>query len=53
MADAILNGRTPRANGYIALHVLEIMRGILDSAEHGVTMKIDSCPERPEPMMQL
>jgi predicted dehydrogenase len=53
MADAILNGRTPRASGSIALHVLEVMRGILDSAASGVTVKIDSCPERPAPMAQL
>lgn len=53
MADAILNGRTPRAGGILALHVLEIMRGILDSAASGATVKIESCPERPAPMMQL
>ncbi len=53
MADALLNSRTPRASGIIALHVLEIMRGILDSAELGVTVEIDSCPDRPAPMPQL
>jgi predicted dehydrogenase len=53
MADAILHCRTPRASGSIALHVLEVMRGILDSAASGVTVKIDSCPERPAPMAQL
>jgi predicted dehydrogenase len=52
MAGAILNGSTPRASGDIALHVLEIMSGILESTAHGVTVKIESRPERPAPMMQ-
>lgn len=50
MAKAICDGRAPRAGGDIALHVLEVMRGILESAAQSVTVKMESHPERPLPM---
>ena len=50
MADAIRTARAPRAGGGIALHVLKTMHGILESVARGVTVQIDSRPERPLPM---
>lgn len=52
-ADAILTGRAPRAGGAQGLHVLEILCGILESAASGAGVKIESNPERPEPMQAL
>jgi predicted dehydrogenase len=52
-ADAILTGRAPRAGGALGLHVLEILCGILESAASGASVRIESNPERPEPMAAL
>jgi predicted dehydrogenase len=53
MADAILTGRAPRAGGGLALHVLEVMCGILFSAASCTPVAIESRPARPEPMPLL
>lgn len=50
LAAAILEGRTPRANGDIALHVLEVMCAYLTSSESGKAVDIASQPERPARM---
>lgn len=43
-------GREPRADGALALHVLEIMTSLLASAESGCRIDIASTVERPEPL---
>lgn len=40
MAQAIAEGRQPRASGDRALHILAVMTGILDSAEQGKRLPI-------------
>ncbi len=50
MADAILRRREHRANGRNAFHVLDVMCSILDSAETGNTVEIQSPAERPAPL---
>ena len=42
MAYAIREGRAPRASGELAYHVLEVMMGILESADDGQFVSIDS-----------
>lgn len=49
MAKAILTGRSHRANGEMAYHVLEAMFGILDASEQGVHYTMQSTCERPQP----
>lgn len=49
MADALIRGeRTHKANGNLALHVLEIMEKIHTSGELHREMDLESCCERPE-----
>src|SRR5699024_7231831 len=48
MADAILNKRAHRANGQIALHVLEAMHGFHDSSENGTYYDMETSCEKPE-----
>ena len=50
MAYAIREGRQPRASGALAFHVLEVMAGILESAQTGEFQKIDSRCARPQPL---
>ncbi|MDP4162181.1 MAG: Gfo/Idh/MocA family oxidoreductase [Bacillota bacterium] len=47
MAKAIVSRVKPRANGDLALHVLEIMHGIHRSSETGMHYKMESTCERP------
>jgi predicted dehydrogenase len=47
MAKAIETGRSPRANGSMALHVLEVMHGIHRSSEQGSHYIMKSLCERP------
>lgn len=44
------DGRSPRASGHLALHVLEIMTALLQSAESGCRVAVSSTVERPEPV---
>ncbi len=51
MAAAIRESRPHRASGELSLHVLEVMQGLVHSAEHGSeTVTIDSRCERPAPL---
>ncbi|RYH11567.1 Gfo/Idh/MocA family protein [Tropicimonas sp. IMCC6043] len=50
MAAAIVEGRPHRANGALALHVLEVMEALLASAEQGAAVSILSTCDRPEPL---
>ncbi len=47
MAEAIRAGRPHRACGALALHVLEVMAGLIRSAEGAGVVTIESRPERP------
>jgi predicted dehydrogenase len=47
MAKAIRTGRTHRANGEMAFHVLDIMQSINDASESGKHMVLKSACERP------
>jgi predicted dehydrogenase len=51
MADAIMTGRKHRANEAVALHVVEIMEAILESARTGQRVHCQYPCLRPEPMV--
>jgi predicted dehydrogenase len=50
MAHAIRSSRPHRANGDLALHVLEVMEAFQKAAESGATIKINTKTERPAPL---
>jgi predicted dehydrogenase len=50
MADAIRTGRTHRANGELAFHVLDLMHTIHDASREGRHIEMTSSCERPEPL---
>ena len=50
MVEAICSGRRPRADATMALHVLEIIEGLLRSAERGMAYVLTSTCERPLPL---
>jgi hypothetical protein len=50
MAEAIAAGREHRANGELALHVLEVMQATLDAAAQRRTVDIETRVEKPLPM---
>jgi predicted dehydrogenase len=50
MAQAIEEGRPPRASGELALHALEAMEGIHLSSDQGKTYVMRTTSPRPEPM---
>jgi predicted dehydrogenase len=50
MARAIAEGRPHRANGEVALHVLEVMAKILQAATEKRAMEIQRLCARPEPL---
>jgi predicted dehydrogenase len=52
MAHAILSDRPHRANGDLALHVLEVMEAFGTAADTGQTVDITTKPERPAPLSQ-
>jgi predicted dehydrogenase len=43
LAAALLEGREPRANGRLALHVLEVIEALHRSAERGERVDLVSC----------
>lgn len=51
-AEAVMTRRQPRANGDMALHVLEIMHGIHLSSEQGQHYTMESSCERPPLLKQ-
>ena len=50
MAIGIQNGRSHRANGELAYHVLDLMHAFHDAAEQGKHIEIESSCERPLPL---
>ncbi|HSV74570.1 MAG TPA: Gfo/Idh/MocA family oxidoreductase [Chthonomonadales bacterium] len=50
MAAGIAAGRSHRASGDLALHVLDIMDGFLDSAREGRRWAMETTVERPAPL---
>lgn len=50
MAQAILDNRPHRANGDLALHVLEVMEAFEVASREGRTVEIKTPVERPEPL---
>lgn len=52
MADAIFEGRKNRASKELALHVLEVLSGILSGGEEGRFVDITTTCEQPQPMPQ-
>lgn len=44
-------GRTPRASGALAAHVLDVLEGGLTALATGARVMIDSRPERPAPLL--
>jgi predicted dehydrogenase len=50
LAEALREGREPRASGTIAHHVLDVMQSIGESARQGRHVEVESTCERPAPM---
>ncbi len=50
MAHAMTTGRAHRASGELAWHVLDIMHGLLESAESAKHVELSSTCDRPAPM---
>lgn len=50
LAEAIRDGREPRAGAPLAFHVLESLLALQDCAEHGGARDISSRAERPAPL---
>lgn len=50
LAAAIHEGRAPRCDGRLALHVLEVLLALQDSAIRGGRNRIESTVARPEPV---
>lgn len=50
MADSIINGRTHRAHGDMAFHVLDIMQSIHESSDTDKILTLTSTCERPAPL---
>jgi predicted dehydrogenase len=53
MAYALRNGRSHRANGEMAYHVLDAMHAILEASETGRHIELPSSCERPAPLLFL
>jgi predicted dehydrogenase len=53
MAYAIRTGRRHRANGELALHVLDVILGIYDSSDSGKHYEVQSSCERPDPLPRV
>jgi predicted dehydrogenase len=50
LAAAVRTGRQPRAGGELAYHVLDVMEALLESAESGMWVSLDSTCSRPAPL---
>lgn len=50
MAAALRESRVPRAGGQLAYHVLDIMHSILESAEAGKRIMLESTVQKPAPV---
>jgi len=49
-ARALRSGRRPRADGTLALHVLEVMHAILQASESGRCIELTTTCDRPAPL---
>ncbi len=52
LVRAVAEGRTPRASGALALHVLDVMEAVLDAAVSGGSRTIAVGVERPQPLTE-
>jgi predicted dehydrogenase len=50
MATAMRSGRPHRADGALALHVLDTMQAVLDASAQGHHIELESTCERPAPV---
>ena len=50
LARAVRTGGTPRANGRLAFHVLDVLESLLTAAETGTSITITSDADRPAPV---
>ncbi|WP_078544678.1 Gfo/Idh/MocA family protein [Litchfieldia alkalitelluris] len=50
MANAMMTGKTHRANGEMAYHVLDVMQAFLDSSDQGSHIELSSSCKRPSPL---
>ena len=50
LAAAVRDRRPPRAGGELALHVLDVMESLIESAESGSWVNVESTCERPVPL---
>ena len=53
LAEAVAEGRAPRASGALGSHVVEVARSVLAAAAEGRAIEISSRAERPEPLPVL
>jgi predicted dehydrogenase len=53
LAEAVAEGRAPRASGRIGAHVVDIARSVLQSAAESRTIDLATRAERPEPLPVL
>lgn len=50
LADALAQGRTPRASGQLACHVVDVIESLIKSAETGRNVTLSSTCQQPEPL---
>jgi predicted dehydrogenase len=50
LAEAVREGREPRASGAIAYHVLDVMQSVVEASKEGRQVEVESTCERPAPM---
>ena len=48
LVESLAAGRPHRASGLLGLHVVEVARAILSSAERGIAVEVESRPAQPE-----
>ena len=53
LAEAVAEGRAPRASGRLGAHVVEVARGVLAAAAKGRTVEVGSRADRPDPLPVL
>jgi predicted dehydrogenase len=50
LAEAVAEGREPRASGRLGAHVVDVARGVLEAAAQSRTIDVASSAERPPPL---
>ena len=53
LAEAVEEGRAPRASGRLATHVVDVARSVLLAASEGRTIEVATRAERPDPLPVL